>query len=134
MKHNVQWLIFHHWQEISSGAKCTTGDEKRKKVIVNVVPNINFDGLEPGELLVCSVVMKRDLRRLASAVILEAIRSLVKKGVSFEDQLDAFMFLTGPDLEVWQDWAGMRYMDPYEVLTRPRQETIKIIRRLEHGR
>jgi hypothetical protein len=78
----------------------------------------DFERIQPGEQLISEDVAPASLRALAASVISQAWRELVNKGTDLEQQAEAFLFVTGPSLEIWADWAGMEYPDPYMVLPR----------------
>jgi hypothetical protein len=63
------------------------------------------------------------LRELAAAVINQAVKDLVlasdgNKPKSLGKRLSAFFWLTSPELEIWLDFAGAEYLDPYKLLPR----------------
>jgi hypothetical protein len=69
-----------------------------------------------------------DLRGLATAVIFEAVRDVTGKRKPFEKRLSALLWLTGPDFEIWSDWAGAT-LDPYKLLPALREAKTKLQRR-----
>jgi hypothetical protein len=96
---------------------------------MNKVPDVNWKRIKPNEQLVCEDVMPRDLRRLASEMVIQAFWDLYRVSVPIERKISAFLFLTDPDaFEMWADWAGTIYDDPYTILTRPRREIMKLLK------
>ena len=55
------------------------------------------------------------LRGLAAATIRQAVSDLAGKNTPLPKRLAAFFWLTGPDFEVWCDWAGFD-ANPYKYL------------------
>ena len=56
-----------------------------------------------------------NLRQLATVTILQAFTDAKSKDVV--TQLDAVMWLTGPDFAQWAEWAGMSFVEVWQVLT-----------------
>lgn len=69
--------------------------------------------LEPP--LVCEDVQFKDLRQLAVRVCVEAFRDA--KGRDPLKAIDAVLWLTGPDIGWWLEWAGLSLADPIALLT-----------------
>ena len=77
--------------------------------------------LEP--LLVCDDVQFKDLRQLAVQVCLKAFTDA--KDRDPVKALDAVLWLTGPDIGWWCEWAGLSFVDPIALITSGRAITWK---------
>ena len=92
------------------------------------IEDVPMDNLDPEEILICPDVQEKNLRALASAVIFQAIRDMTRKR-EVRRAKDAFLWVTGPELEAWQDIAGVLF-DPYTyILPRLREVKRKLERR-----
>lgn len=86
-----------------------------------------IDTLEPP--LVCEDVQQQDLRRLAAVVVTQAIADAKNGNLSIEKRLDALLWLTGPDIGWWFEWAGVPFADPIALLTSGHAKTARTARR-----
>ena len=69
------------------------------------------------------------LRELAAALIGQAVRDLINKRKPFVTRLNAFLFLTSPDNEIWSDITGAS-LSPYKLLPHLSVAKKKLLRRL----
>ena len=71
--------------------------------------------------VVCEDVPSRNLRHLAAAVIARAVYDLANPRKKFLERLDAFLWLTSSDFEIWKDWAEAGELDVFKMLPNLRQ-------------
>jgi hypothetical protein len=67
------------------------------------------------EPLVCADVQEQELRKLATATLLQALHDA--QNAKIELALEAAMWLCGPDIGLWLEWAGMSFADPFKLLS-----------------
>jgi hypothetical protein len=79
------------------------------------------------EPIICEDVLPESLRALASAVITQVIRDILTKKQA-EKRLGAFVWLTGPELEAWSDFADAT-INPYKILPNLREVKKQLYRR-----
>ena len=84
-------------------------------------------------VVICEDVMQKDLRQLATCVVLQALED-AKHARGIERKLDAALWLTGPDISWWCEWAGMPFADPFEILTSGAARKSQTRRRNGHER
>jgi len=65
------------------------------------------------------------LRELAASVITQAVKDFLARGGPAKKQLEAFMWLTGPEVEIWGDYADYE-IDVYKLLPRLGQARKKL--------
>jgi hypothetical protein len=73
--------------------------------------------MEQPEPLICEDVEPKCLRALASAVVTQAVKDLTARRQPFEKRLTALIWLTGPEYEMWSDFAGLE-PNVYKLLPR----------------
>ncbi len=71
---------------------------------------------QTAEPLITPDVLPENLRRLAAQVCLQAVRDVVYSKDA-RRKLDALLFLTSPEFEVWADWGNNTFTKPYQLLS-----------------
>jgi hypothetical protein len=67
-----------------------------------------------------------ELHRLAAQICLQAVRDLIYEKNPVK-KLDAFLFVTSPDFQVWSDAGSLEFPNPYKLLSNLR-ETKELLR------
>jgi hypothetical protein len=93
----------------------------------------NLDTLDPNEPLIFEDVPPANLRSLASAIVIQAIRDITTNKNTLSKKMKALAWLASPDFEVWADWAGMPYLNPYKLLGNLRAVEKQLRYRSTHG-
>ena len=68
-------------------------------------------------------IPQENLRKLASNMILQAIRDLTGKDIA--KKLDALLWLGGEDIGFWLEWADMPFADPFQMLVSGQARKVK---------